>query len=194
MNDEGLDAIVLGRGTAARRVRLRDYLDPQLEARSVAAEYGWIKRLRHLTVDGQSLRRRFSLRGDSLWWFAELYLHKQQAILGLCRTIAAIERLIECERPSEMSVAGSHRLLRGLAGQVASARGILYSGPSKFSGGRTRLLRMDLRARGLSLGAAASRARSRAKARGRVRAPGVLELGRDGRRRRVVHRAGARGA
>jgi hypothetical protein len=164
MTDEGLDAIVLGRGTAARRVQLRDYLDPQLEARSVAAEYAWIKRLRHLTVEGQPLRRRFTLRGDSLWWFAELYLHKQQAILGLFRTIATIERLLERERPAEMSVEGSHRLLRGLARQAASARGILYRGPSEFSAGRMRLFRMDLRARGLTLAAAASRARPRATA------------------------------
>ena len=164
MTGEPLDAIVLGRGPAARRVRLRDYLDPQLESAAIASEYAWIKRLRHLTVDEQPLRRRFSLRGDSLWWFAELYLHKQQAILGLFRTIAAIERLIERERPSEMSIDGGHRLLRGLAGQVAAARGIPCRNAPGFGGSRVRLFRMDWRARGLTLAATASRARRKARA------------------------------
>jgi hypothetical protein len=164
MTGEPLDAIVLGRGPAARRVRLRDYLDPQLESAATASEYAWIKRLRHLTVDGQPLRRRFSLRGDSLWWFAELYLHKQQAILGLFRTIAAIERLIERERPTEMSIDGRHRLLRGLAGQVALARGIPCRNAPEFGGSRVRLIRMDWRARGLTLAATASRARRKARA------------------------------
>ena len=36
--------------------------------------YAWIKALRHLRVDGVPFRSRFTLRGDSLWWFAELCL------------------------------------------------------------------------------------------------------------------------
>ncbi|HUR33923.1 MAG TPA: hypothetical protein VM032_09035, partial [Vicinamibacterales bacterium] len=166
MTPEALDVIVLGRGPAARRVRLTDYLDPQLEAGATASEYAWIKRLRHLMVDGQPLRRRFSLRGDSLWWFAELYLHKQQAILGLFRTIAAMERLIDCERPTEININGRHRLLRGVAGQVAAARGILCRNASGFGGSRVRLFRMDWRARGLTLAAMGSRFRPKAKASG----------------------------
>ena len=89
------DALVIDSGTGPRRVQLRDYLDATLETRSTASEYGWIKALREIEVDGQPLRRRFTLRGDSLWWFAELYLHKQQVILGVFRTILALERLIE---------------------------------------------------------------------------------------------------
>ena len=38
------------------------------------------------------LRRRFTFRGDSLWWFAELYLHKEQAILALFEIVAALRR------------------------------------------------------------------------------------------------------
>ena len=154
------DVLVVDSGTGPRRVQLRDYLDATLETRSTASEYGWIKALRHLEVEGQPLRRRFTLRGDSLWWFAELYLHKQQVILGLFRTIAALERLIERERPVEMRIPGTHRLLRGLAPQLARRHGIRYRGGGGFGGSRIRLVRMELRARGLALAASASRARS----------------------------------
>jgi hypothetical protein len=154
------DVLVIDSGTGPRRVRLRDYLDATLETRSAASEYGWIKTLREIEVDGQPLRRRFTLRGDSLWWFAELYLHKQQVILGLFRTILALERLIERERPVEMRVPATHRLLRGLAPQAARRHGIRYQAAGGFGGSRMRLARMDLRARALALAASASRARS----------------------------------
>jgi hypothetical protein len=153
------DVISIDSGTGARRVRLSDYLQPDAEERAMAAEHDWIKRLRHLLVDGRPLRRRFALRGDSLWWFAELYLHKQQVVLDLFRTIAALDRLIERERPLEIHVERGHRLLRGLAPQAARAHGVRYRGPAGFGGSRVRLMRMDLRARGLALAARTSRAR-----------------------------------
>jgi hypothetical protein len=153
------DVISIDSGTGARRVRLGDYLEPDAEERAMAAEHDWIKGLRHLPVEGQPLRRRFTLRGDSLWWFAELYLHKQQIVLDLFKTIAALDRLIERERPVEILVERGHRLLRGLAPQAARAHGIRYRGPAGFGGSRVRLMRMDLRSRGLALAARAARAR-----------------------------------
>lgn len=153
------DVISIDSGTGARRVRLGNYLEPDAEERALAAEHDWIKRLRHLLVDGQPLRRRFTVRGDSLWWFAELYLHKQQVVLDLFRTIAALERLIEREHPLEIQVERGHRLLRGLAPQAAGAHGIRYRGTGGFGGSRVRLMRMDLRARALALAAWTARAR-----------------------------------
>jgi hypothetical protein len=158
MND---DVLMVDSGTGPRRVRLGDYLNAAAEEQAIAAEHTWIKRLRQLDVEGQPLRRRFTLRGDSLWWFAELYLHKHQVVLGLFRTIAAIDQLIARERPVEMRVEGRHRLLRGLAPQAARVHGIRYRGAGGFGGSRMRLMRMDLRARGLTLAAKASRARTR---------------------------------
>lgn len=58
----------------------------------------WIKALRHLSVDGVPLRDRFTYRGDSLWWFAELYLHKQGTIDRLWRTAMALDALGPRER------------------------------------------------------------------------------------------------
>src|SRR5258706_6251243 len=158
MND---DVLMVDSGTGPRGVRLGDYLNAAAEEQAIAAEYSWIKRLRQLDVEGQPLRRRFTLRGDSLWWFAELYLHKHQVVLGLFRTMAALDRLIERERPVEMRVEGRHRLLRGLAPQAARVHGIRYRGAGGFGGSRMRLMRMNLRARGLALAAKASRARTR---------------------------------
>ena len=158
MND---DVLMVDSGTGPRRVRLGDYLNAAAEEQAIAAEYSWIKRLRQLDVEGQPLRRRFTLRGDSLWWFAELYLHKHQVVLGLFRTMAALDQLIEQERPVEMRVEGRHRLLRGLAPQAARVHGIRYRGAGGFGGSRMRLMRMNLRARGLTLAAKASRARTR---------------------------------
>jgi hypothetical protein len=155
------DVLMVDSGTGARRVRLGDYLNAAAEEQAIAAEHSWIKRLRQLEVDGHPLRRRFTLRGDSLWWFAELYLHKHQVVLGLFRTIAALDQLIERERPVEMRVEGRHRLLRGLAPQAARVHGIRYHGASGFRGSRMRLIRMDLRARALTLAAKASRVRTR---------------------------------
>ena len=153
------DVVGIDTGTGIRRVRLGDYLQPDAEERAMAAEHAWIKRLRLLLVDGQPFRRRFTLRGDSLWWFAELYLHKQQVVLDLFRTMAALDRLIEREHPLEISVDRGHRLLRGLAPQAARAHGVRYRGPAGFAGSRVRLMRMDLRARGLALAARTARAR-----------------------------------
>ena len=92
--------LTLHAGTATRRVPLASYLDGAGEERAAAAANAWIKALRHAAVDDEPLRRRFTHRDDSLWWFAELYLHKQQAMLNLFRTIAALDALVARESPS----------------------------------------------------------------------------------------------
>ena len=79
-----IDAVFsIVRDTERRDVALASYLDAAGEERALTSAYGWIKSLRHAHVDGVPLRRRFTTRGDSLWWFAELYLHKQEVILAL---------------------------------------------------------------------------------------------------------------
>ena len=92
--------------------------------------------------------------------------------------------LVERERPSEMSIDGGHRLLRGLAGQVAARPRIPCRNAPGFGGSRVRLFRMDWRARGLTLAATASRARRKAAA---------FATASRGRRLAFVHRAFWRG-
>jgi hypothetical protein len=148
-----------GRG-ALKTLALDDVLDAAGEERARVSAHAWIKELRGLSVDGQPLRRRFTFRGDSLWWFAELYLHKTDVIRDLFRTTAALEQLIERERPLEMSVTSGHWLVRSLAPQVARAHHIRYRGPSR-GGAAVRLAKLNLRARALTYAALASRLRRR---------------------------------
>jgi hypothetical protein len=156
-----LGVLLIDTGTGARRVRLVDYLDGASEEAATVAAHAWIKALRHAAVDGQPLRRRFRFREDSLWWFAELYLHKQQVILNIHRLIAALERLIALEQPLSMRPAGSSRLLALIVPQAARARNIRWMGGRPRTPWWARLVRMDARARALMLASRASRLRRR---------------------------------
>src|SRR5258708_20553328 len=89
----------VGSGAALTRLDLHSYLDAAAAERAEDEAYAWIKAVRQLRVDGVPFRNRFTFRGDSLWWFAELYLHKEQAILDLLRIIAAFDALAERDRP-----------------------------------------------------------------------------------------------
>lgn len=140
-----------------REVSQADLLDARDEEAVFEAEYRWIKALRSADVDGMPLRRRFTVRGDSLWWFAELYLHKQQVIRQVCRTIAALERLVERERPAAIRLASGGRVAAEALYAFGRARGVPTDDAP--GGARLRLARMDLRARGLMLAASGGRLR-----------------------------------
>jgi hypothetical protein len=149
-------------GSGRREVHLAAYLDATAEERAAVDSIAWIKDLRNARVDGHRLRQRFTFRGDSLWWFAELYLHKQQAITGIFRALAALEALVERERPQGLRFVRGGAIARGLAPQVVEARGIAYHGPRAF--GRApafRIAAMEARASGLNAAALASRLRAR---------------------------------
>jgi hypothetical protein len=145
-------------GAGSRRVELRSYLDAERAERAHEDAYAWIKAVRHLRVDGTPFRQRFTFRGDSLWWFAELYLHKDQAILDALRAISAFDALIERERPLAVRfVKGRHP---GVIAQAAAARKIRYSGPGWPASASWDLVRMDARATALAAGSRLSRLRS----------------------------------
>ena len=145
-------------GQAWRTVSLDDYVDPIADEQSHVAANRWIKQLRHLAVDGEPLRRRFTVRGDSLWWFTELYLHKQQAIRGLFRTIAALESLKAAESPHEIEPA-SGAALEPVIDAFAVSRGV--GGPQHRAQPRSRtaVARLDARSAALAAAAYASRLR-----------------------------------
>ena len=169
---DALGILTLYDAAGARRVRLADYLDAAAEEAAAAAAHAWIKALRHLAVDGQPLRRRFHLRGDSLWWFTELYLHKQQVVLQLHRTVMALERVLLAERPSAIASAGPFRLLRAAGPALAGVHGVRWRGPRGVQRPRIRLARISLRARLLRLGSRASRLRPDRRARTERHRPG----------------------
>jgi len=159
MNDA---VFVVNSGTGRREVHLHAYLDLASKERANLDTLAWIKSLRHARVEDQPLRQRFTVRGDSLWWFAELYLHKQQVVAHLFRSLLALEVLVERERPLELHFVRGGYLVRGLAPQVAAARNIRYRGPRGF--GRPAALSlaaMETRAATLTTAALASRLRAR---------------------------------
>ena len=156
------DVLFVEGASGARRAQLDEYLDPTAEQRAFTAEYEWIKRLRHLEVDGQPLRRRFTLRGDSLWWFAELYLHKQQTMLNVFRTIAALETLHAREKPRRVRIERGGAMLRTLAPQFARKTNVPYEGLASLETDSVRALRLNVRARALTLAAGLSRTRGAA--------------------------------
>jgi hypothetical protein len=121
-------AIDTGRGP--QPVDLDQSLDgARLEQADVEANR-WIKRLRHARVDGAALRDRFTHRGDSLWWFAELYLHKRRVITRAHRAIAALESLADADPRARWVVDGSDHVVGCLAHAVAVRRGVACEGPA----------------------------------------------------------------
>ena len=137
-------------GTAERTVSLASYLDPAAEEAAHQAEYEWIKRLRAVEVDGEPFRNRFTVRGDSLWWFSEIYLHKQQTILDVHRALAAVDSLIAQEQPSALRVLSAPADVHHVVAAAASVRGL--QGQDAIDPGvwRARLRTLKTRARKLA--------------------------------------------
>ena len=144
-----------------RRAELTTYLDADGEERARDAAYHWIKGLRHLPVDGARMRERFMVRGDSLWWFTELYLHKLNAILEVHRAIAALQTVLEREEPHAIGVEHDTILVRHIVAAFADAHRLPLTGSRPRAIDWTlRLARLDARARMLNVAALMSRARS----------------------------------
>ncbi|HET7217362.1 MAG TPA: hypothetical protein VFJ02_04910 [Vicinamibacterales bacterium] len=149
-------------GAGRRDVHLDTYLTAAADERAIVDSIAWIKSLRDARVDGIPLRRRFTFRGDSLWWFAELYLHKEQVITTIFRALAALDALIERERPRELHFMRGSDVVRGLAPQVAAARQVRYHGPQGFRRSSAfALAAMEARSSALHTAARASRRRDR---------------------------------
>jgi hypothetical protein len=114
-------------GGERRTVDLRWYLDPADAERAAAAANAWIKTLRHVEVNDVPLRDRFTYRGDSLWWFAELYLHKQGVIQNVWETTFALDALAAREKPTHVRAADADPVLRQLLPQAAARFGFEWA-------------------------------------------------------------------
>ena len=143
-----------------RSVPLAAYLDASAEEAAHRDAYAWIKSLRYARVEGTPFRERFTLRGDSLWWFTEIYLHKQRAIVDVYRAIAAIEALVEREQPAKLQVTTSSVVVQHVLPLVAQSRGVRMAA-GVVPGWNMRLRRLRWRARILTIAAWASRLRAR---------------------------------
>ena len=115
--------IVRGR-KAEHEATLASCLDARKAEEAEQEANRWIKSLRHAAVDGIPFRDRFAYRGDSLWWFAELYLHKLHVTASILRAVFALEALIEREEPAAITVVSGDDVLYAMAPLVAARHGI----------------------------------------------------------------------
>jgi hypothetical protein len=131
--------LIVNTGDGERRVTLDAYLDAEGAERAERDANAWIKSLRDVDVDGRPLRDRFTFRGDSLWWFAELYLHKRRVVVDILRTISALDALFVRERPLAIGVADGGPMAIHLASACAARRQLMWRGapsPRRASWGR----------------------------------------------------------
>ena len=146
--------------TSQRTVALDAYLDPRDEEAAHRDAHAWIKNLRHAKVEGRGFRQRFTIRGDSLWWFTEIYLHKERALVDIHRAIAATRALLAKEQPSRLEVTSGSVVVRHVVTLVAKASGLSADGGVAEGEWDARLRRIRWRARTLVLAARASRLRA----------------------------------
>ena len=143
----------------ARAVSLSAYLDAHAEEHAQCRAREWIKALRGIHVDSVPMRARFTTGDDSLWWFTEIYLHKEQAILTVMRTIAAMDTLVEQEQPSRFVWQAGDAVTDWVANARASRHGFTpHRGPATL---RLAAAERRVRARGHALRLADTRPASR---------------------------------
>ncbi len=149
---------IAGADGRTREVSLDAYLDAHAIEASERDGNAWIKRFRCALVDGVPLRDRLTYRGDSFWWFVELYLHKQRTVVSAYRTIHALETVVASERPTKISTDGA-ALVRLLVPQVARRHHIWTDGRDATAALRRSRLRLLARSRFHTIAALADRAR-----------------------------------
>jgi hypothetical protein len=124
----GTATLIVDTGDGERRVAIDAYLDADCAERAEREANAWIKSLRHLPVDGMALRDRFLFRGDSLWWFAELFLHKRRVVVEILRTLYALDAMFTRERPLALGVAEGSGVVVHLARECAQKRQLQWRG------------------------------------------------------------------
>ena len=92
--------LAIERGGRVETIDLDEYGAGAIADEAAGRANAWIKSLRHVDVAGRSLRDRFHYRGDSLWWFAELFLHKEGVVDAVWRTALTLDAVCEVEEPT----------------------------------------------------------------------------------------------
>jgi hypothetical protein len=130
-------AICVEDAAGSRIVALEDLLDPAAAEQSEADANQWIKALRHAHIEGVAFRDRFLHRGDSLWWFAELYLHKTRAIATAHATLRALEAAVAQSRPHRIAFVRGSADIHDAAAAFCAAHRIAFDDPAPSRGAAT---------------------------------------------------------
>src|SRR5262245_10695480 len=103
-----------GRG-ASSTSDLSTYLTPHVREIVRAETEAWIKRLRLVSYDGQSMRERFTYRQDSLWWFTEIHLSNTRRLETALATILALEAARDEHSPAAIAIETDDLVVRDAA-------------------------------------------------------------------------------
>jgi hypothetical protein len=149
--------ICIGPGGQQRRSSFDALLTADRREAVRQATGDWIKRLRLVRYGDETMRERFRYRGDSLWWFTEIYLHKMRRLETAVATLAALDAAMTAEAPARLLVQSANPVVREAAAAFGSARRLAvdFEGPADHVPSRwlaTQLVKWS---------AALSRARSR---------------------------------
>jgi hypothetical protein len=120
--------IVVESESGRRRVRLGDFLSPAEIERADREAFAWIKNARHADLDGLPLRDRLVYRGDSLWWFVEVYLHRMRVIETLLRGVTAAENLFTALRPQAVEMVSGDEIAGEVLAIGARRHGVVCRG------------------------------------------------------------------
>lgn len=130
------------RGGRVDVVDLDEVLAGDLAERAASSANAWIKSLRHAIVEGRTFRDRFTCRGDSLWWFAELFLHREGVVDAWTRTALALDALCTDQAPSGLGLDAPDRVLAQLVPQAAARHGCRLLSPADAPASGDRVARM----------------------------------------------------
>jgi hypothetical protein len=133
-------------------------LGPALREAARREANAWIKRLRLVRYGRATMRERFIYRGDSLWWFTEVYLHKMRRLdaavqtllaLAAARDAGAARLAVRTPDPAERSAALAFGRAHGIAVELEGAgeREQSHRGPGLRVGLSARLSRWRPRPR-----------------------------------------------
>jgi hypothetical protein len=103
---------------------LPSFLTPEMREQARIDANTWIKSFRHVPYDGAPMRQRFTYRGDSLWWFTEIYLHKMRRLDEAASVLMALERACDAESPVGLAVHTDSAVVRDASVAFAARRGL----------------------------------------------------------------------
>lgn len=99
-------------------------LTPDLREAARLEANQWIKRLRLVRYGERTMRERFMYRGDSLWWFTELYLHKMRKLERAVSVTLALDAARERHGAVRLVIETADLVARDAAHAFGRARGV----------------------------------------------------------------------
>jgi hypothetical protein len=114
-------SLISGGGARVDR-DLDAFLTSDLRERSRVEANQFIKRLRLVAYGAETMRTRFTYRGESLWWFTELYLHKMRRIDTATSVVHALETAVQTYEPHTLAIESDDAVVQSVAEAFARVR------------------------------------------------------------------------